>query len=328
MSRVSVALCTFNGERFLPEQLGSLLTQTLLPAELVVCDDGSTDATESIVAAFAARAPFPVHWHRNAVNLGSTQNFARCIGLCTGDLIALADQDDYWEPEKLARSASVFARNPAVLCTFSNASLIGTDSQPIPSDVWTRFLFTPSLQAKMSSGDAAGVLLQLPVVTGATMTIRAELAQRALPISTPWIHDAWLAWIASLSGQVVALDEPLLRYRLHGAQQLGLAQMSGIQRLRHFGPAAFVRAEKDRTLKHYGQMATDYAALATFAEQHSLGTTAQRQALHDKAQFAQRALAVLEFPRILRTLPLLPLTEGYARFAPRGRKAMLRHAVL
>ena len=328
MSRISVALCTFNGERFLPEQLNSLLGQTLAPVELIVCDDGSTDATESIVLDFAARAPFPVHWHRNPHNLGSTQNFARCISLCTGDLISLADQDDFWLPQKLARAAEIFARNPAVLCTFSNATLMDIDSQPVPSDAWTRFLFTPPLQAKMAAGEAAGVLLQVPIVTGATMTFRASLRDQFLPIASPWVHDAWIAWIAALCGEVVALPEPLMRYRLHGAQQIGLAPTSGLERLKRLGPRLFIAQEKDRTLRHYTRMAADYAALATFAEERELGSPSQRAALHDKAQFAQRALAVLELPRILRTLPLLPLVRGYARFAPRGRKAMLRHAVL
>src|SRR5947208_14214106 len=99
---ISVAMCTYNGERFLKEQLESLAAQTRQPDELVVCDDRSTDSTPHIVEAFARAAPFPVRLEVNDRCLGSTKNFEHAILRCTGALIALSDQDDVWHPEKLA----------------------------------------------------------------------------------------------------------------------------------------------------------------------------------------------------------------------------------
>ena len=96
--KISVAMCTFNGSRYLEEQLGSVAQQSLSPFELVVCDDGSTDATVEIVHRFALRSPFPVYLHQNVTNLGSTRNFEQAIQLCRGEAIALCDQDDYWLP--------------------------------------------------------------------------------------------------------------------------------------------------------------------------------------------------------------------------------------
>src|SRR4029079_17285220 len=92
-----------NGARFLPEQLRSIAAQTRPPDELIVCDDRSTDETAQVIEAFAATAPFPVRLVRNEERLGSTRNFERAVSLCDGSLIALADQDDSWHPEKLAR---------------------------------------------------------------------------------------------------------------------------------------------------------------------------------------------------------------------------------
>src|SRR6266436_7212118 len=100
--RISVAMCTYNGARFLPRQLESIATQTRLPDELVVCDDGSSDESVAIVRWFANSAPFTVRLEINERNLGSTKNFGKAIGLCEGDIIALADQDDVWKPLKLA----------------------------------------------------------------------------------------------------------------------------------------------------------------------------------------------------------------------------------
>ncbi len=103
-NRISVALCTYNGERFLPQQLASMAKQTRLPDELVVCDDRSTDRTMALVREFAASSPYPVRIFENEHNLGFAANFERAIRLCEGDLIALSDQDDIWYPIRLERS--------------------------------------------------------------------------------------------------------------------------------------------------------------------------------------------------------------------------------
>ena len=102
---ISVAMCTYNGEKYLREQLESIALQTRLPAELVICDDRSTDSTSEIIRNFADSAPFPVRFNLNPVNLGGatkgiTKNFEQASRLCTGDLIAFCDQDDVWLPKK------------------------------------------------------------------------------------------------------------------------------------------------------------------------------------------------------------------------------------
>ena len=99
---ISVALCTYNGERFLEEQLASLEAQERRPDELVVCDDRSTDNTVSLLESFARTASFPVRIHINPINLGSTVNFDRAMRLCAGSLIAFCDQDDIWSPVHLS----------------------------------------------------------------------------------------------------------------------------------------------------------------------------------------------------------------------------------
>src|SRR5437588_7313199 len=106
--RISIAMCTYNGARFLREQLDSFAAQSRLPDEVVICDDGSTDGTADIVRTFASGAPFPVHFHVNEPRLGITRNFERAAGLCTGSIIFFSDQDDVWLPDKLDRFAEAF----------------------------------------------------------------------------------------------------------------------------------------------------------------------------------------------------------------------------
>ena len=125
---VSIALATYNGARFLRQQLDSLDAQELLPKELVVTDDASSDATADIVARFAETARFPVYFHRNETRLGWRANFFRAMSLCKGDTIALCDQDDVWYPTKLKVMAGVLA-DPEVLLAHHGADLIDEDGQ-------------------------------------------------------------------------------------------------------------------------------------------------------------------------------------------------------
>ena len=98
---VSIALCTYNGEKFLDLQLESLRHQTVAPDELIVCDDASSDRSVEIVEAFARRVSFPVRLFRNARNLGYVKNFEQAISHCTQDLVFLCDQDDLWDARKI-----------------------------------------------------------------------------------------------------------------------------------------------------------------------------------------------------------------------------------
>lgn len=220
---VSVALCTYNGARYLEEQLRSIAGQSLPPLELVACDDRSTDETVEILRAFAASAPFPVRVHVNERNLGSTRNFEQAIGMCRGGVIALCDQDDVWPAEKLARMEAVFRARPGVGMVFTDGVVVDDDLRSTGLGLWQSFGFTPRMVRQFARGDAFLLLLARNLVTGAAMAFRASVAERALPVPelSGRIHDGWIALVAAAGGEVTALNEPLLLYRRHAAQQLG-----------------------------------------------------------------------------------------------------------
>ena len=109
---ISIAMATYNGEKYIKEQLQSLSNQTSLPFELVVGDDGSTDATLDILKEFCAHAPFPVRIHQNQANLGFARNFLDTARRCKGDWIAFCDQDDVWLPDKLATVIQAIEHTP------------------------------------------------------------------------------------------------------------------------------------------------------------------------------------------------------------------------
>ncbi len=220
---ISVAMCTYNGAAYLREQLDSIAAQTRPPDEMVVCDDCSVDDTVAILEDFARRAPFPVRLHRNAATLGSTRNFDRAIGLCQGDLIALSDQDDVWLPEKLRRLEAPFAR-PDVGLVFSDGEVVDSALRPIGIRLWEAY-FPPQMQRRVAAGQAFSVEMEHNVVTGATLMFRADLRALAQPIPHDiyLIHDGWLALVAAAVSRLVFLPEPLILYRRHPNQQVGIA---------------------------------------------------------------------------------------------------------
>jgi glycosyltransferase involved in cell wall biosynthesis len=241
--RISVALCTWNGGRFLGDQLASIAAQTHPPHELIVCDDGSEDDTLAILERF--RPPFPVRLQRNPLRLGVTKNFQKAIELSTGDAVALADQDDVWYPQKL--SVLDQALDDADL-VFSNARRVDAYGRPLPGSLWDHIGFRNSGRPMLN------VLVERNVVTGATMAFRTTVRDRILPIPNAhgMLHDQWIALIVAASGRVRPIAEQLIDYRVHEDQERGIGKpAAGLRRwfelARNTGPAEF--AQKAAELK-------------------------------------------------------------------------------
>jgi glycosyltransferase involved in cell wall biosynthesis len=239
--RISVALCVYNGERYLREQLESIAGQDRKPDEIIVCDDGSTDGSPMLVEQFAGRVTFPVRFFQNEANLGVTKNFEQAIGLAIGDLIATADQDDVWYPNKLARIESEFARSPEIGLVFSDADLIDGEGLLLGSRLWPSVRFSESSRRKLQEDDPFGVLIRRPVITGATMAFRSDLRDLVLPISPRWLHDEWIGLMISAVSKILAIPEPLMQYRRHENNQIGVIGLNLAERTR----ASLVRPRDD-----------------------------------------------------------------------------------
>ena len=221
-ARVSVALATYNGEAFLAEQLRSILAQTVPVSQIVIADDGSRDGTLDVArAALRGFAGEVVVLEAERRPLGVTANFSRAIAACAGDVIALCDQDDVWDADKIERMLAALDDG---LLAFSDALLVDDsgevfDGSPtlfagLGLSVWER--------ERIAQGDAWSVLLRRNVVTGATTVFRRELLELAGSFPKAWVHDEWLAMVAAAYGGVRMLDEPTIGYRQHGANQIGM----------------------------------------------------------------------------------------------------------
>lgn len=200
--RISIAMTTYNGARYLQAQLDSLIAQTRRPDELVVCDDGSTDATIEIVRRFAAAAPFPVHTRINPQRLGYAKNFERAISTCSGELIFLCDQDDVWLPDKLERIACEAAGRPDALLIMNDAEMVRGDG--------TRTGLTQLGQTlALGFGDRN-------FTTGCCMAIRRRDLSLLLPVpDMDFVHDTWLNQLILQLDARYVVREVLQLYRRH-----------------------------------------------------------------------------------------------------------------
>ena len=228
--KISVALCTYNGEKFIEQQLNSILNQSIKVDEIIVCDDQSSDNTISIVKKLQAEHKCIIIFE-NETNLRSTKNFEKAIALTSGDYIFLADQDDLWKPEKVEKTISIFNENPSAEGVFSNAALIDENNVVFTDKtIWDSvFFYEKELSKPIDFFDI--ITKNGNVVTGATLCIKKEVKSLVLPISEENFHDEWIASLLALRKTLFYSTESLISYRIHSLQQVGMKRLNVIEKI-------------------------------------------------------------------------------------------------
>jgi len=206
---ISIAMATYNGERYLKEQLDSIFSQTWKNIELIICDDGSSDHTVEILTSYQEK--YPLKLFSNEKNLGYCRNFEKAISLCSGEFIALADQDDIWEPTKLETLLLEIGSHDAIC---SDASLINEKGSILANS-----FFTYS-KTKIPATFHESCIENF--VTGCTTMITAEFARHILPFPPQIVHhDFWIGVVAMRKNGIIVCQKSLVQYRQHGNNQLG-----------------------------------------------------------------------------------------------------------
>jgi glycosyl transferase family 2 len=256
---ISVAMCTYNGASYLREQLQSITAQIRPPDELVICDDRSSDSTVEIIRNFAAQSPFPVKFFINEQTIGSTKNFERAVTYATGEIIALADQDDVWKPEKLGLIEAEFESRPELGLIFSDAEIVDENLRSTGRRMWSEVGLQEREKDLIRRGRGLEVLMLGWSVTGATMAFRSRYRDLALPIpaGVSMIHDGWIALMIAAVAEVDLIDKPLIMYRQHADQQIGAPQARS---------QAVGRTKSLAALKEAAHRANSYASLVQTIE--------------------------------------------------------------
>lgn len=222
---ISVALCTYNGERYIRKQIKSILNQTMKVDEIVVCDDGSTDNTLDIIERMKTGTSVDIRIYRNEKNLGPAKNFQQAINLCRGDIIFLSDQDDVWMPKKVATIIQYFELHPSTYVVFTDGYL--TDGNSIIGSLWQCFGITPNAQKAIDDGFGIELFAYENRATGATMAVRGTfepLKKITTYCHADIIHDGALAMMALNSNQLGYIPEKLINYRIHANQECGIGE--------------------------------------------------------------------------------------------------------
>jgi len=210
--RVSIAMATYNGAKYIREQLDSLTAQTLRPIELVVTDDGSTDATLEILEEFSRTAPFEVRIFRNTERLGYADNFLLAVSHCRGQLIAFCDQDDIWLAQKLEICVAPF-RNEGVYISVHNGIVIDEHGEVIPDQI---------LRPNKRRIDRIEKRYWI-IYMGHAMVFRNQdiFRDREGGALRPFrdfelSHDAFILFLCLIAGKFAAIPQVLVEYRRHG----------------------------------------------------------------------------------------------------------------
>jgi len=230
---ISIVLCTYNGEKYLTEQLDSLRAQTLPPDEVLICDDASTDGSAALAARYI-RAHGLARWRLsvNEANKGYRRNFRDTAASARGDWIAFCDQDDVWLPDKLERLTRVARACPGAQAVAGSFDLIDGQGRRIaapeaPGQASHGMIHTPLAPGQVyrfgaGRKDTAMLLSGNAALGCALMASRAavETYARLTDFSLP--HDWELVLLAWQTGGFCFLNEPVLCYRLHGGNAIGL----------------------------------------------------------------------------------------------------------
>ncbi len=314
--KLSIALCTYNGEAYLPTQWQSLLDQHRLPDEVIVFDDCSTDATVAMLRQFAAEAPFPMHVTVNAEQMGFNKNFEQALAACTGELIFICDQDDCWFPEKINTMTAFMDNHPDAQLAFCDAWVTDEDLRERQGRFWNWIRFDAVAQFRWQNGDMMDVMLDGNRVMGCATVIRRQFLPRVLPFpdTVPgYIYDGWLGLVAAAENAVRFVDQPLQLYRTHVRQQVGVRAGEAREPVRLRDRLARHRAKKLAPLLNTQAQLTSISQLLTGrVPPDAPGLTALRRRL---AHFTMRSH--LPAQRLRRLAPIVnSLRQGnYRRYA-------------
>lgn len=209
--KISVGICTYNGEKYIREQLESIINQSIKPDEIIISDDASEDNTIQIIESILSESDISYIINKNDVRQGLHSNFTKCFELCTGDVIFSCDQDDVWYEKKIETFLPYFYEEN--IFVYSNAIIVDHERKCINNNFWG--VYNISFDS-LEVNEFSKILLNNMCIAGCNMAFRRELFEKIVPIPFHFIHDSWIAICAPLFGQVAFINKPTMEYRQHG----------------------------------------------------------------------------------------------------------------
>ncbi|MBR5473244.1 MAG: glycosyltransferase family 2 protein [Clostridia bacterium] len=271
---VTILLAVYNGEKYLKQQLDSILAQTVKDIKIVIRDDGSRDNSPAIIDEYCNNYPQTITKLEGAPTGGAKQNFATLFESCDDDYIMFCDQDDVWLPHKVEKTLDTMRQNEQdgkiPVLVHSDLKVVDSDLKVISNSFF-------DFQKLNQNDITLPKILVQNYVTGCTVMVNRALKQKCGSIPNDCImHDWWLALVAVLFGKLVCIDEPTMLYRQHSDNQVGAKASYGIAFItRKLATLSTVRKNYNDTyvqaelaLKRYGECLSDYKKdiIATYCQ--------------------------------------------------------------
>ena len=264
---VSIALCAYNGEKYISQQLDSILRQTHRNLEIIIVDDCSTDNTFNIVKRYSV-LDSRIKCFRNEVNIGFNKNFEKAIKLTTGDFIAISDQDDIWLPGKVELLLNNIGDNWLI---FSNSSFIDENNKVKAGRMlWKGF--------DLADRNYRRILLA-NFITGHNLLFKREFAGYFLPLPKHGFYDWWIGFVALYHKKITFLDKTTTQYRIHGHSVMQQRIISGQE-----------EQEKAKTIDH---MLTAFASYERLEKRDKVFITQLKDA-YKKNIFYKNAIPLIK----------------------------------
>lgn len=257
---ISILLATYNGEKYIAEQIESLLSQTVQDFRLFIRDDRSTDSTYPIVMEYAEKYSGKIFAAQNKENTGGAKfNFMRMMIEHKDDYIMLCDQDDIWLPNKIEKTLDALKHTEGIYGK-DTPIIFHSDLMVVDGDL---NVISPSYRKSAScnfDNVTLNHMLTQNIVTGATACYNKALGDLIRKPEFMMMHDMWIAMVAAAFGHIVHSDEALMLYRQHGGNEVGAKNIKSLsyilQRLLH---AKQTKARLEETYTQAGAFLIAYS---------------------------------------------------------------------
>lgn len=208
---ISIALCTYNGEKYIKEQLDSIVLQSYKKLEIIITDDNSSDRTLEFIKSYNDNR---IKIIKNNKNIGYNLNFQKCLNLCSGEYICISDQDDIWNRNKVF---DLYGKIKNSVMVYSDSELIGEDNQSLGSNM------SDLLNVKFTHIKSPLELVFRNIISGHSMMFNRRLLSVALPVPNGIYYDWWLAFAAAASDRIEYSESTLVKHRKHSQSATKLA---------------------------------------------------------------------------------------------------------
>lgn len=269
MQKYSVALCTYNGSKYVEDQLNSITNQSVPPSQIVVSDDGSKDETLQIVDTYLKSKGIDYIIVKNGDPHGVTFNFQNAFKFCKYPIIFTSDQDDIWMKDKAEKMLYEYEKDPKAMLVFSDGELVDGNLNKMNCTIWKAVGITPE---RIVEADWFNYLLKNCLVTGAEMSFKKELLNDIDSIPGEWLHDGWLTWAAVIKKGLRPCPYKLILYRQHGSNVVGMSPTYAIgSKIKHWlGNFNRMKHQRDIRYKRYLALQSKWGHRFSTSQQEAL----------------------------------------------------------